>query len=541
MKPGFGIRERIFIIIAIVVIFFYSSLSYLFNQITERDKMIGKLTENYQASLTKLEELKDKFEESQKCFTYTLLSSEKNKKVFESEFNFLHTEVIPAIGDSLILMSGEWTEEDRLVINETIRLLTDSLYFHLLDISDLKGSAGPPAMSGTEEVEYMLAESGIIFLTSEIEQNINYLLDKRRQEIASIHEEISSRTKALKKLIIITYIVSGSFIIFAIIYLLNHLRRSIKGLASNLESLAGGIIPDKIKVNEKSEFSSAARNLNSLSDYLKNLAEVARKIAAKDFTTSFKPLSEKDEPGNAILNLQESLKNADREEKKYKKEELERSWKSNGVAAINDILRTGTDNLEELGYKLVKELVQLINASAAGIFILHGDKKPVIEMLAAYAYDRKKFIEKKILPGEGLIGRCFQENETIYLTDIPEDHIKIRTGLGQSKPVSLLIVPIKLNEKVLGVIEIASLHIIEDYKINFIESIGENIATTFSNVQTNIRTSHLLEHTRQQAEEMLSQEEEMRQNMEELKATQEQFAEREEKLLGEIEELKKKE
>ncbi len=532
MKPVFGIRERIFIIISIVLIFFYSSLSYLFNQITERDKLIGKLTENYQVSLTKLEELKDKFEESQKCFTYTLLSSEKNRNIFENEFNFLHTKVIPAIGDSLILMSDEWTEEDRLVINETIRLLTDSLYFHLLDISDLIGSAGPPAMSGPEEVEYMLAESGIIFLTSEIKQNINYLLDKRRQEIASIHEEISSRTKALKKLIIITYLLSGAFIIFAIIYLLNHLRRSIKCLASNLESLAGGIIPNKIKVNEKSEFSSAARNLNKLSDYLKNLAEVARKIAAKDFTTSFKPLSEKDEPGNAILNLQESLKNADREEKKYKKEELERSWKSNGIAAINDILRTGTDNLEELGYKLVKELIQIINASTAGIFILHGDEQPVIEMLAAYAYDRKKYIEKKILPGEGLIGRCLQENETIYLTDIPEDHIKIRTGLGESKPVSLLIVPLQLNEKVLGVIEIASLHEIEDYKINFIESIGESVATTFSNVQTNIRTSYLLEQTRQQAEEMLSQEEEMRQNMEELKATQEQFAEREEKLLN---------
>lgn len=540
MKLGFGIRERIFIIIAILVIFIYSSLNFLLNQISERDKLIGKLTENYQVSLTRLEELKDKFEESQTIFTYLLLSSEEKKYVFENDFNYLYTDVIPVISNSLIIMSDEWTEEDRLVIKETVRLLTDSLYFRLLDFTDSRQIDDPLNVSDPEKIELMLTESGIIFLISKIEQNINYLLDKRKQEVASVHEEISKRTSDLKKLIITISLLSGAFLIFAIVYLLNHLKRSISGLASNLNSLAEGIVPPAIPVDKKSEFSDAAKNLNKLSAYLKNLAEVARKIGAKDFTTIFQPLSDKDEPGNAILNLQKSLKNADREEKKFKKEEEERSWKSNSIAIINDILRTGTDDLEELGFKLVKEIVKLINARVAGIFMLHREDDPIIELLAAYAYDRKKFLEKKILSGEGLVGRCVQESETIYLTDIPEDHIKIHTGLGESKPVSLLIVPLKLNEKVFGVIEIASLHEIKDYQINFIETIAENIAATFSNLQTNIRTSLLLEQTRQQAEEMHSQEEEMRQNMDELKDTQKQFAEREEKLLKEIDDLKKK-
>ena len=138
------------------------------------------------------------------------------------------------------------------------------------------------------------------------------------------------------------------------------------------------------------------------------------------------------------------------------------------------------------------------------------------------------------------MGRCYQEHEKIFLTEIPDDYIKITSGLGDDNPKCLLLVPLVYNDVIYGIIEIASFNIYRPFEIEFIERISESIAATISSVKANIQTTMLLEQSQQQAEEMTSQEEEMRQNMEELRATQEQSARREEDLKKEVEELRKR-
>ena len=132
-------------------------------------------------------------------------------------------------------------------------------------------------------------------------------------------------------------------------------------------------------------------------------------------------------------------------------------------------------------------------------------------MMASYAYGKERFSQKIVSLSEGLLGRAFFEKESIYMTDIPKDYNLIESGFGEQQPESLLIVPLIFNNKVQAVIELASINQIEDYKIKFIEKIGENIASTIANIKHTLQTEELLEKTRIQSLEI----EEQRKTLEE--------------------------
>ena len=116
---------------------------------------------------------------------------------------------------------------------------------------------------------------------------------------------------------------------------------------------------------------------------------------------------------------------------------------------------------------------------------------------------------KRSMVGEGLAGNCVQEKQTIYLRDIPKDYIEIRSGLGGSVPRSLLIVPLKKEDQITGVIEIASFNEFRKHEIEFVEKIAESIAATIVTVRLHEQTALLLEESKKRSEEISQQEEEL--------------------------------
>jgi signal transduction protein with GAF and PtsI domain len=212
------------------------------------------------------------------------------------------------------------------------------------------------------------------------------------------------------------------------------------------------------------------------------MSEFAAEIGRGNFKSGFSPQSDQDILGNSLIRLGEDLQNAAAEEEKRKREDERRNWSNQGIARFSEILREYSGEPRALADKLVSELVNYLEARVGGIFMIRSDdnENSRIELLASYAYDRSKHLKKKIQPGEGLVGRCIQEGSTIFLTDIPEDYIRIKSGLGEDKPKSLLIVPIRLNELIIGVIEIASLEIFANFQIEFVERIGTSIASSLS-------------------------------------------------------------
>ena len=230
------------------------------------------------------------------------------------------------------------------------------------------------------------------------------------------------------------------------------------------------------------------------------------------------PTDKSDRLGESLLNMRESLKEASIRESKEK-------FVNVGMATVGEILRNHVDNLDELSDKVIEKLVSYLKANQGGIFILNEqDGERYLELKACRAYERKKFLEKKVEIGEGLLGQAILEKEMIMMKEIPDGYLKITSGLGIASPDNLVIMPLKSNDDIIGVIELASFKEFDDTDIEFLEKVSESIASTIISAKTNQQTKELLENSRQMTEEMQAQEEEMRQNMEEMQATQEEMA-----------------
>lgn len=242
----------------------------------------------------------------------------------------------------------------------------------------------------------------------------------------------------------------------------------------------------------------------------------AKEIANKNYDLEF-TLNEEDPMSVALGNMRESLRESSL------REEQER-FTNRGLAELSNIIRDSGSNLKDLTYEVIEYLVKYMKLNQGAFFIVQEEGDDVfLQLEGCYAYDRRKRINHKVLPGEGLVGQCFQEKDSIYLTEVPENYITIKSGLGNANPRAIVITPVKRDETIEGVIELASFRVLEGYEKEFLEKAGESIAVALNTAKVNQRTTELYQQSQQQTEEMRAQEEEMRQNMEELSATQEEM------------------
>ena len=310
-------------------------------------------------------------------------------------------------------------------------------------------------------------------------------------------------------------------------------HKSIGSLKKFLSELKSGKVPEKLIINASDDLNRMAESLNDHVESLNRKISFADQIGEAHFQMDFKPDGSDDVLGNSLLKMADRLRKAEDEDSIHKNAEEKRRWLSEGMAGFGEIFRSERENLEELAFKVIKNLVKYINANQGAIYLNNPEETtPVIEMVAAFAFDRRKYINRRIHYGEGLIGTCAVEKETIYLTEIPENYLEITSGIGEAQPRCLLIVPLKLENQLFGILEIASFHSLEDHETAFVEQLGESIATTLAAVRINEKTVRLLEKSQKQAEEMARQEEKMRRNMQELQDAQEESRRKETEITG---------
>jgi PAS domain S-box-containing protein len=323
-----------------------------------------------------------------------------------------------------------------------------------------------------------------------------------------------------KFLLIGFLILAGSL---AIGFIFSHLLISpFLSLKELVGLLGNGVLPEKLEKRSNDEIGEMTDTVNSLVEGLRKTANFAHKIGEGNFDADFKPMSNDDTLGLALLNMRDSIQAS-------AKRDDEQNWIVTGVAEIGDILRSN-NSLEELSEKVIAYLTNKIGAIQGAFYVVNDEDEGnhLIEMKASFAYNKKKYLKSKFKFAEGLVGQAAIEQDTIMRTEIPNSYMTITSGLlGEKKPKCILIVPlitiIGSEKMVYGVMEFAGFEKFSSRNVRYINEVSEIIARTVFNIKVNETTRQLLEMSQKQSEELQVQQEVLRQNAEEMQATQEEL------------------
>jgi methyl-accepting chemotaxis protein len=312
-------------------------------------------------------------------------------------------------------------------------------------------------------------------------------------------------------------IVFLGFLIFATSWFIHKFLNPIKKITKVAQKVATGDLNVWDVEANSSEINELNGAFKQVIDSQKQITSVTESIAKGDYSKYAKVKSENDQLAISVNQMIDFLKTSTEEDKK-------RQWGNEGYAHFMDILRNDGE-IKNLSQSALNYLIKYLNMNQGGVFLINesDENHKYLELMAAYAFGRVKYLDKQIRIGEGLVGQAYLERQTIFLTEIPDEFVNIRSGLGDSAPRCIIIVPFSHNEKIEGVFEFASFKKLQKFEIEFLEKCAQSFASVVANSRINEFTTKLLGEAQEKTEQMKMQEEEMRQNMEEMSATQEEL------------------
>lgn len=298
--------------------------------------------------------------------------------------------------------------------------------------------------------------------------------------------------------------------------------------------MSKGELPDfKIRVqrNAAGEITHALRlHLEGL----KRTARFAEEIGKGNFDATYNTLSENDVLGQSLIEMRQRLKSAS-------ENESTRTWLSEGIARIANILNSNNENITLLFDEILISLVEYVDAQQGAIFVVDNNDSSnlYIQLGSHYGLNKKILASKRIELKEGLIGQAAAMNKKIHLENVTDEFFTIEAGVSRSKSCNIYIIPLHANGKIVGVLQLASVYPFTKAKQEFIERIAEPIANTIFSTKANLMTKQLLEESQKQAEELAMQKSELKKTNQEILNQSKLLKLSEEELKARQEELKK--
>ncbi|MGA9520582.1 MAG: response regulator, partial [Myxococcaceae bacterium] len=334
----------------------------------------------------------------------------------------------------------------------------------------------------------------------------------------------------------------------------SNLTAQVRGIATVVTAVAEGNLRRKLNLEAKGEMAALAETINGMIDTLATFAEqvttVAREVGiegklggqarvpgaagtwrdltdnvnqlAANLTTQVRAIAEvatavtkgdltraiaveaqgelaalKDNINQMILNLRETTQ-----------KNTEQDWLKTHLARFTRMLQ-GQRELQTVCRLILSELAPLLRVQHGAFYIRDSANGSVesaaFKLLSSYAMRERKRLAHRFLPGDGLVGQCVLEKERILLTDVPEDYIKISSGLGEAKPLNIVVLPVIFEGEVKAVIELASFYRFNDIHLAFLDQLTESIGIVLNTIAASMRTEELLKQSQTLADELRSQ------------------------------------
>ena len=222
--------------------------------------------------------------------------------------------------------------------------------------------------------------------------------------------------------------------------------------------------------------------------------------------------------------------------RRSQEQEEQSNWLQDGQLDLNNIMR-GEVSLTQFCGRTVSFLVEYLGAELGAMYIVTTGNH--LKLTGSYALSAGKDFRHEFAMGQGIVGQVALKKQTVLLSSVPKDYLLVQSGLGESEPHSILLVPIVVDGNVLAVLELASLRPFMNRIQLFVEQVADIIGVSIQSLHSTRRVQELLEESQSQTEELATREEELSQANQGLEKQTSALRKSEAFLQGQQEELKR--
>src|SRR6202044_2267410 len=263
-------------------------------------------------------------------------------------------------------------------------------------------------------------------------------------------------------------------------------------------------------------------NVNLLADNLTNpvraIPEVATAVTKGDLTRSIQV-----EASGEVAELKDNINTMIDNLRLTTERNTEQDWLKTNLARFTGMLQ-GQRDLSTVGRMLLSELAPLVNAQQGVIYREEEDSEGLV-LLSTFADDGMDGHPQRLKLGDGLVGQCATEKKRMLVSDLPPQTVPIRSGLFESVPRNVIVLPVLFEDRVKAVIELASLASFTASHLAFLEQLTSSIGIVLNSIEATMQTEGLLTQSQQLAAELQAQQRELQQTNEQLAQKAQQLAE----------------